>query len=233
MKPHYRTVFKGALLTVATLFGGILVGMGLGNLVFVSLPGHSMDDPSFLHVFISAIPLLMGLLAGGAGWGIAMGRIAKKDDRRTMALAGIRGFVPVTVVMTFALLWLEPIVIAEFGNVLPIHRVFTLFFVPTAFLIGGISAWALGDGLGDRQLARSLLWKVGLSAAGAFLVVNLVMEAAGWVVGGPGAAERATMVTVMSLGNLAAALVGGGLLGWLLSKRDPEAVSASERADNG
>ena len=145
-----------------------------------------------------------------------MARLAKVNDGRGMALAGIRGFVPVTIVMTFLLLWLEPIVVEKFGAYLPIHRVFTLFFVPTAFLIGGISAWALGRGLGDTTLARSLLWKVGLVSAMAFLVVNLAMEAAGWVVGAPGAAERATMVTVMSLGNLAAALAGGGVLGWTL-----------------
>jgi hypothetical protein len=45
------------------------------------------------------------------------------------------------------------------------------------------------------------------------------MEALGWVVGAPGAAARATMVVVMSLGNLGAALSGGALLGYLLTTR--------------
>jgi hypothetical protein len=43
-------------------------------------------------------------------------------------------------------------------------------------------------------------------------VVNLLMEAAGWVVGAPGAAERATMLTVMFAGNLGAALAGGAVM---------------------
>ena len=40
--------------------------------------------------------------------------------------------------------------------------------------------------------------RVGLTAGLAFLAVNLGMEALGWQVGGPGAAERATMLTVTS-----------------------------------
>jgi hypothetical protein len=60
---------------------------------------------------------------------------------------------------------------------------------------------------------------VGLVAAAVFLVVNLLMEGAGWVVGAPRAAERFTMLTVMFVGNLAAALAGGALLGWQLHRR--------------
>jgi hypothetical protein len=45
------------------------------------------------------------------------------------------------------------------------------------------------------------------------------MEGAGWVVGAPRAAERFTMLTVMFVGNLAAALAGGALLGWQLHRR--------------
>jgi hypothetical protein len=44
------------------------------------------------------------------------------------------------------------------------------------------------------------------------LIANLVMEAFGWQVGGPRAAERATMLTVMFTGNIVAALAGGAML---------------------
>jgi hypothetical protein len=64
--------------------------------------------------------------------------------------------------------------------------------------------------LRDNALAWSLFWRVGLAAGGAFQAVNLIMQAAGWVVGAPGAAERATMLTVMGLGNIGAALGGVG-----------------------
>ena len=104
-------------------------------------------------------------------------------------------------------------------NPLPMH--ITIAALP-GFLGGGaawgVSAWAIGRGLRDNALAWSLFWRVGLAAGGAFLAVNLIMQAAGWVVGAPGAAERATMLTVMGLGNIGAALGGGGVMGQLLAR---------------
>jgi hypothetical protein len=63
--------------------------------------------------------------------------------------------------------------------------------------------------------------RVGLASAAAFLVINLAMEAAGWVVGAPRAAERFTMLSVMFAGMIGAALTGGSVLGWTLAKRPP------------
>ncbi|MEP7359084.1 MAG: hypothetical protein ABI847_17670, partial [Anaerolineales bacterium] len=112
---------------------------------------------------------------------------------------------------------LEPIAVAGMGGALPVHRLFTLLFVPTAFLVAGVSAWAVGLGLGRPRVALALLWQVGLAAASTFLVVNLAFEAAGWVVGAPAAAERATMLTVMFAGNFGAALAGGAIMGLALA----------------
>ncbi len=212
--PFYKPIFLGALLTVLTLFGGMLAGVGIG-LVFQNLPSHSL--PSAVSITLGVIPAVTGLLVGGAAWGLAMGRLAQANNRRRMALAGILGFVPITILLAFVLLTLEPIAVEKFGAQLPIHRVFTLFFVPSAFLIAGISAFAIGEGLSNRALAAVLLWRVGLAAAAAFLVVNLVMEISGWVVGAPGAAERATMLVVMFVGNLGAALAGGAVMGATLA----------------
>jgi hypothetical protein len=91
--------------------------------------------------------------------------------------------------------------------------VFTLLFTPSAFLIAAASAWAVGHGLKDPTLARWLSWRVGFAVGITFLLVNLVMEAQGWVVGAPGAAERATMLTVLFLGLIGSALVGGAIMG--------------------
>jgi hypothetical protein len=44
---------------------------------------------------------------------------------------------------------------------------------------------------------------VELASAAVFLAVNLTMEGAGWVVGTPRSAERATMLTAMIGGILA------------------------------
>lgn len=207
---------RGAGFTVLTLFGGLLVGLLSGDLLFKALPGSSLDDPALLHMVIAAVPALGGFLAGGAVWGVQMGKLAHSENRRRLAWAGMLGFGPITIILALGLSIAEPFLIANLA--LPLHRVFTLLFVSAAFLIAGVSAGSIGYGLGDKTLALSLFWRVGGAAAGTFLVVNLIMEGAGWVVGAPGAAERATMVTVMGLGNLAAALVAGGVMGRLLAR---------------
>ncbi len=213
-----RPVIYGALATLLSLVGGIAVGFLAGSGTFNLLPGHSIQNLNPLHVAIAALPGLAGFLAGSALWGVLMGRLAGVADRRRMALAGALGFAPLAVSAGILLQILEPLALRYFGAVLPLHRLFTIFFVPTAFIVAGVSAWALGLGLRQPALAKALLWRTGLTAALAFLVTNLVMEAAGWVVGAPNAAQRATMLTVLLTGCLAAALAGGGALGWLLDK---------------
>ena len=53
----------------------------------------------------------------------------------------------------------------------PIHRIFTLLFVPTAFILAGTGGWALGVALRDRPLARRAGLSAGLAAGVAFLVI--------------------------------------------------------------
>jgi len=222
-----QLMWVGAWKTVATLFGGLLAGLLLGNLVFSVLPGFSVTNPKVQNAVIAAIPTIIVFAVGSAAWGRSMGRLTGVVESKRMAWAGILGFAPITIVMGFLLFRLEPIAVERFGERLPIHRVFTLLFVPTAFIIASVSAWAIGVGLRDKSLSRALAWRVGLTSAAAFLAVNLAMEAAGWVVGAPGAAERATMVTVMSLGNLVAALSGGAVLGLRLGRRAAAATTTN------
>ncbi|MDT8304847.1 MAG: hypothetical protein RRC07_02830, partial [Anaerolineae bacterium] len=177
----------GASRTVATLFGGLLGGLLLGDLTFRLIPGSSVDNVRLGHAAIAAIPALAGFLAGGAAWGVQMAKIAGVQPSRRMAVAGMLGFGPVTILLAAGLGVAEPAIVTSL-NVLPIHRVFTLLFVPSAFLIAAVSAFAAGIGLNDAALARSLFWRVGAVAGLAFLLINLLMEALGWVVGAPGAA---------------------------------------------
>ena len=51
-----RIGIRSALGTVLTLFGGMLLGVIVGNLVFESLPGHSVENPSAIHIILSAVP---------------------------------------------------------------------------------------------------------------------------------------------------------------------------------
>lgn len=212
-----RVALYGALITVLALFGGLFLGVVAGNFVFEALPGHSVMSPDPVHITLAAIPAVAGLLAGAAVWGVLFGRLVATQDRRRAAIAGILGFAPITVLLGVVLQLLEPIALVRLGAFVPLHRLFTLLFVPTAFLIAGISAWVLGVGLRE-QAALRLFWQVGVAAAVAFLAVNLTMEAFGWIVGGPNAAARFTMLTVMFAGNLGAALAGGAVLGWRLAR---------------
>lgn len=216
MKTAYKTAIQGAMLTILILFGGLFISLFTGDLVFRLIPGSSVENVKVGHAAIAAVPALAGLLAGGAAWGVYMGRLADASDARRMAVAGMVGFAPITIILAVGLGMGEPFILESIGGQTPIHRVFTLLFAPSAFLIAGVSAYAVGRGLRDEALAVSLFWRVGLAAAVTFLLVNLAMESLGWVVGAPGAAERATMITVTAAGNLGAALVGGGVLGLIL-----------------
>ena len=219
MKPMVRPALRGALTTTMTLFGGLMLGLLAGSLTFHLIPGSNVNDVRLGHAAIAAIPAVLGILAGGAAWGRQMGRIARADDMYRLTWAGALGFGTIATILALGLGIAEPAIVARFSQLgQPIHRVFTLLFTPSAFLIAGISAWAIGLGLHNNKLAWSLLWQVGLTAGATFLTVNIFMEAMGWVVGAPGAAERATMLTIMSLGNFCAALTGGALMGRQLNK---------------
>jgi hypothetical protein len=216
---------KCAFQTVATLFGGLLVGLIVGDIVFRLIPGSSVENVKIGHALIAAVPALAGFMAGGTAWGVQMGRLAGVPGVRRMALAGMVGFAPITIMLAAGLGLAEPVIVGSLAEVAPIHRVFTLLFVPSAFLIAGVSAYAIGREIGGNGLARSLLWRVGVVAGVTFLLINLLMESLGWVVGAPAAAERATMITVLAVSNLGAALAGGAALGRFIYSRHGRSVT--------
>lgn len=215
-----RAATLGAGITIVTLIGGLALGFLLGSFVFDTLSGHTFLNPNPLYIAAASIPALAGFIGGSALWGVGMGRLANARETKRMAIAGALGFAPITLGLAILLQILEPLAVDKLGALFPIHRLFTFFFVPTAFLIAGVSAFAIGIGLRDRALARQLFWRVGVTAVIAFVGVNLLMEANGWVVGAPGAAERATMLTVLFAGNFAAAIAGGAVMGLTLKRAE-------------
>src|SRR5581483_393021 len=187
----WRAALAGAGITILSLLGGIVLGAGLGNLTFEILSGHSFLNPNPLHVLPAALVALVGFSTGSALWGVWMGRLAHSDDTKRMALAGALGSAPITILIALCFQILEPIAVEQLGAQFPIHRLFTFFFVPAAFLIAGVSAWSIGKGLHSGMTARKLFWLIGLTGALGFLTANLLMEANGWVVGAPDADKRA------------------------------------------
>jgi len=202
-----------AALTVLALGGGLMASFMVGSVTSQALEGRV---PSTLTYTLAALVSSASMLSGGALWGVGMAHLARVPASRRAAWAGSLGFVPITALLAVGLAAAEPIV---FRANLPVYRLFTVLFVPSAGLIAGTSSLALGWALGWGRAAPALALRVGLTAALAFLAVDLGMEALGWQVGGPGAAERATMLTVLIISNLGAALAGGAMLGLSLAKR--------------
>jgi len=203
----------GAALTVLGLVGGLMGGLIGGSFAFHTLIGKA---PNPLTYTLAAIAFFGGTLSGSALWGVGMARLARTPAPRHAAWASILCFVPITFLLNVGLVAVETIGLQ--GN-MPVHRLFTVLFVPSAFLIAGMSSLALGWALGWGRAAPALALRVGLTAALAFLAVNLAMEALGWQVGGPRAEERGTMLTVLIVSNLGAALAGGAMLGMTLTQR--------------
>jgi hypothetical protein len=204
----------GAALTALALVGGLLLSFKIGSLANAFLEGRVSQQYVIPLTTLAASTVM---LSGSALWAIGMARLARVPATWRVVASGILGFVPITILVAFGLAALEPFV---FGSSLPIHRLFMLLFVPSAGLIAGVGGLVLGWGLRQGRAALALGLRVGLAAALAFLVVNLVMEALGWVVGGPGAAERTTMLTVLFVGDTVAALAGGVTLGMKLGWRE-------------
>lgn len=217
-KTYVRRIALSALATPLCLIGGMLLSFALGSLIFDSLPGH-MREAS--RILLSALISLGGLALAGAVWGLVMARILGRPGGKRVALAAAAGVSVSVVLMGLLLARLELILVEQGrGPDLPIHRTFTLLFVPSAAVVAGAGAAALGWGLGrGRAAALRLGLRTGLAGGLGFLAVNLVMEAAGWVVGAPGAALRATMLTVMFAGSLAAAIAGGAVIGALAGRQ--------------
>jgi len=104
----------------------------------------------------------------------------------------------------------------------PDHILFgIIFLLGTGTVTGGTGA-AIGAALKDWRLALKLLGVGFLTGGGVFLLVAVFMDLVfGYRVGAPGAAQRATMMTVMVLGIWSAALVGTGVFAGLLQKKQP------------
>ncbi len=212
-----QTIIFSAFATAFILIAGIIVGGALGAILNERLPGHPTD---LVNVLLSAIPAFGGVFAGGAAWGWVISRITRAGERKRMTWAGAIGFGPTAILVAFALTFFENLIVEQGkGPQLPIHNVFTMLFVPAAAIIAGVGGFALGIGAKGHEMARKLLWTCAMAGGIAFLVVNLTMDALGWRVGAPGAVERATMLTTAFVGNFSAALVGGGVIGKILTRQ--------------
>jgi len=219
-----QVAIRSGLVTGLFLFGGLLVGF-MAAIGFTGLPMHLPESARTLL----AMAIVLGIVGfASAGWGRAMARLTGASQPRRMIKAGVLSFGPSLVLAGFILSSLEVVIIERgSGPSLPVHVTFTILFVPAVFCVAGLGGLALGLAQGDWSLAWRCALGSGLAGSMAFLLVVLVMDQLGYRVGAPGAAARATMLTVMMTGNLGAALAGGAALGSILTKRSGSLESRS------
>lgn len=208
-------VLATALLTPLTLVGGLALGLVTANLLFESINVHV----SGLVSGLVALPVLLVMLfGGGAVWGYAIARLVDGEAKK-LARAGALTYGGSVILVGIVLELLFGLISVLSRDIsLPVHVAFTIVFVPSAGVIAALCARSLAGALGWDAIKGNLGLHSGAAAAVGFLVVNMIMLSLGWQVGGPGAAERFTMITVMLTSNAGAALVGGAAMGWVLSQ---------------
>ena len=203
--------FRSAVLqvtgiTVACIVGGLVVGVAVGAVI------HALTAPfpEVVRTGVAAVIAVGAFSASAAQWGRRLARLAGwADPSRVGRFTGwIVG--PTFVTIGLILSGIEPVVVAHGATVgLAIHNVYTLAFVPAALVAAAMGGLALGLGARDPRLAQALAVRAGFAAAGAFLLVDLTMDAIGWRIGAPNAAARATMLVVTACSAAAAALAAG------------------------
>jgi hypothetical protein len=212
-----QVAIRSGLATALYLFGGLL----LGFLVASWFSGLPMHMPQSANVLLSAGIALTSVGGFSALWGRTIARLCHLQQPRRIAWAAFVSFGPVLILAGFGLSALEVAIVERgHGVSLPLHWTFTLLFVPAVFLVTGVVGLVLGAVSGGRSLAWRSALGTGLAGGAAFLLVDLVLYGLGWEVGAPGAAQRATMLTVMFSGNLGASLAGGAVLGAILGDHE-------------
>lgn len=219
-----RPILASAVITVVSLMGGVIVGVGIVALVD-RLPFHAPNQTLFLLVMIP-------IFGGGALWGFLLTRIHGLPNKMGAAIAGSLSFGLGVIGAARLLGALERVLVAQHRLPgVPIHVIFTLLFVPATFLVATIGSSVILLVSGNRARWFLSALTAGAAAALSFLVVDLLLDALGFRVGAPRAAERATMLTVAFLSSAAAAFSAGAILGYVPSRETDHTARHSERSE--
>ena len=170
-------------------------------------------------MYIGLAALLICCTLGGALWAWLLARSAGVDAQRRMAWASGATYAAATVVAIVLLNAAELYFVEGPGRrLLPVHVVFMIVFTLAAGGVAGLTGLVMGLALRERRLAWRLALYGGLAAGAAFLGAALIQDLLGRRVGGINAAATLTMITVMLLGNVVAAVAASGGMGVTLQK---------------
>ncbi len=195
----------------------VLLMAGLAALITV-IVGETQSN-SFLEKIFPFLFFVV-VLIGGALFGRTLSRLTHYADERRLMISGGLGFaIPFTTVV-FALNMAEAIVTA--GKIsMPLHILFAILFNGGMFIIALCHGLVYGIALKNSRAMIQLALSSGVGGVLGFGLVNLVMDTMGLRVGGPNAAQTATMLTTMILGNLVGAFTGGAALGYFFARYVP------------
>jgi hypothetical protein len=215
-QPRYlRVALMSAISAGLCLVGSLVLPFAIA-LVVGQLLGNSTNPPPALAITMVVLALL-SLVGGSAAWGFALSRIAGAARPQRLALACALSYGPATVAAAFLLGRIEPIVV-EGTPGLAIHWLFSLLFAPAVFFVAAATGAAIGLALRSGWLATTAALGGGAAAALGFLVVDLLLDSLGMRVGAPRAEESATMLKVLAIGDLGAALAGGATISVILAR---------------
>lgn len=214
----WRSGLAGLILQLSIIAAMLLLG-----LIQAGLPGHMARRLEDFGVYISLAALLLCCTLGGALWAWLLARSARVDAPRRMPWASGATYAAATVVAIVLLNAAELYFVEGPGRrLLPVHVVFMIVFTLAAGGVAGLTGLVMGLALRDRRLAWRLALYGGLAAGFAFLGAALVQDLLGRRVGGINAAATFTMITVMLVGNVVAAVAASGVIGAVLQKWVPD-----------
>jgi hypothetical protein len=215
---------SGAAITTRNIVGGLIVAIGLGGAVdglatFLRLPvRRSISVVIATTIIYHALKLWLRQMSDLGRTDFPVARLRRHSLGLAILFVGVGFTLGVT----------EPFIVARGALVdLRIHHVYMILFTASTALISAIFTYSLSRGM--TSCSNAVRWSVVVAASCAlvFLGVALVMDRAGWRVGAPRAAERATMLVVTALGLVAAAVSGGAILGRLLSSSSRNSANFS------
>ena len=211
-----RIALLSGLATMACLVGPILVILGIA-LAVEKVAEPLGENPQWLGIIIFPIWMIVSSL-----WGRTMARLAGTGRESRMQAIGALTFVPAIFLDVGLIIGLFKLFPAWHRSIdlLPTYKQYPWFFVPSAFIVAAMSAFLLSVVAANWRVALRNALVTGLVSAAVFWLVVIIMDAIGYRVGAirPGLQPALPPMPFVTLtGTAFGSLVGGGLLGVLLS----------------
>ena len=209
-----RSGLAGLILQAAVIFPFVVL-----IALSASLPSHLARRMENAGPLIPVGLLAISCIVGGALWARRLARIVGMSEPARLGWAGAIVYAPSLIAAVFLLNEGEKYFVEGPGQALvPVHVAFAILFTLAAAIVTALLGGALGIAARNGRLAARLGLFGGATAGLTFLAADIVQHWLGRHVGGPNAAATATMLTVMLVGNILAAVAASAVIGALLKQ---------------